>query len=365
MNYVDEFRNRDLVKGLAAQIAALASSLPEPVTFMEVCGTHTMSIYQYGIRSLLPPQVRLISGPGCPVCVTPIDYVDKAVAYARRPDTIVATFGDMLRVPGSTSSLMQERATGADVRIVYSSLDALALAEKNPFKKVVFLGVGFETTAPTVAGSIVTAAARRVSNYFVLSAHKTIPVPMQILSSDPELGIDGYMCPAHVSAVIGANAYRFLAEEHKVPCVVTGFEPADVMHGVWMLVRQLAEKRSQVEIQYSRFVTWEGNLKALALLNEVFTPAATPWRGIGVIPRSGLEISAKYAAYDAEKALPVQAEEPREFQGCLCGEILKGKVVPNQCPLFGDACTPETPVGACMVSSEGSCAAAYKYGQTI
>jgi hydrogenase expression/formation protein HypD len=363
MNYMDEFRNRDIVKGLAARIAALAAGLSEPVTFMEVCGTHTMSIYQYGIRSLLPPQVRLISGPGCPVCVTPIGYVDQAVAYARRPDTVVATFGDMLRVPGSTSSLMQERAKGADVRIVYSTLDAVALAERNPEKKVVFLGVGFETTAPTIAGSILTAASRGVTNYFVLAAHKTIPIPMQVLSSDPELGIGGYICPAHVSTIIGGNAYRFLAEELGVPCVLTGFEPADVMHGVAMLVKQIVEKRCEVEIQYSRFVSWEGNRKAQALLAEVFTPADTAWRGIGVIPGSGLAIAEKYAAYDAEKALPVEVEEPREPLGCLCGEVLKGKVSPCECPLFGNACTPENPVGACMVSSEGSCAAAYKYGR--
>jgi hydrogenase expression/formation protein HypD len=363
MNYMDEFRNRDIVRGLAGQIAEMAARLSKPVTFMEVCGTHTMSIYQFGIRSLLPANVRLISGPGCPVCVTPIDYVDKAVAYARLPETIVATFGDMLRVPGSTSSLMQERARGADIRIVYSTLDAVALAEKNPGKKVIFLGVGFETTAPTIAGSIKTAASRGLTNYFVLAAHKTIPVPMQVLSSDPELGIDGYICPAHVSAIIGADAYRFLAKEHGVPCVVTGFEPADVMHGVSMLVRQIVEKRSEVEIQYSRFVTWEGNRKAQALLEEVFTPADTAWRGIGVIPQSGLVIAEKYAAFDAEKSIPVEVEESREAKGCMCGEVLKGKVAPNDCPLFGKVCTPEEPVGACMVSSEGSCAAAYKYGQ--
>ena len=363
MNYMDEFRNRDIVKGLAAQIIRLTAGRSEPMTFMEVCGTHTMSIYQYGIRSLLPPQVRLISGPGCPVCVTPVGYVDKAVAYARQPETIITTFGDMLRVPGSSSSLMQERARGADVRIVYSTLDAVALAEKNPGKRVIFLGVGFETTAPTIAGSILTAASRGLANYFVLAAHKTIPIPMQVLSADPELGIDGYICPAHVSAIIGADAYRFLAKEQGVPCVVTGFEPADLIHGVEMLVRQIVEKRSDVEIQYSRFVTREGNVKAQAILKEVFTPADAAWRGLGVIPGSGLDISEKYAAFDAEKAVPVEVEEAREPKGCLCGEVLKGKVAPSDCPLFGKACTPEDPVGACMVSSEGSCAAAYKYGQ--
>lgn len=365
MKYSDEFKNRDIVKGLAAEIAKLAGRLSEPVTFMEVCGTHTMSIYQYGIRSLLPPQVRLISGPGCPVCVTPIGYVDKAVAYARLPETIIATFGDMLRVPGSTSSLMQERARGADVRIVYSTLDAVSLAEKNPGKKVVFLGVGFETTAPTIAASILTAASRGIRNYFVLAAHKTIPIPMQVLSSDPDLAISGYICPAHVSAIIGANAYRFLAEEHGIPCVVTGFEPADVMQGVAMLVRQIVEKRSEVEIQYSRFVTWEGNRKAQAILADFFVPGDTAWRGIGVIPGSGLNIAEKYGAFDAEKMIPVEVEEPREAVGCLCGEVLKGKVAPADCPLFGTACTPESPVGACMVSTEGSCAAAYKYGEVL
>ncbi|MEI8354559.1 MAG: hydrogenase formation protein HypD [Deltaproteobacteria bacterium] len=363
MNYRDEFRDRDIVKGLAARIARLTADRSEPITLMEVCGTHTMSIYQYGIRRLLPPQVRLISGPGCPVCVTPVGYLDKVVAYARQPETIITTFGDMLRVPGSSSTLMLERARGADVRIVYSTLDALALAERNPGKRVIFLGVGFETTAPTIAASILTAASRGVTNYFVLAAHKTIPIPMQLLSADPELGIDGYLCPAHVSAIIGADAYRFLAEENGVPCVVTGFEPADVMQGVEMLVRQVVEKRSEVEIQYSRFVTREGNPKAQAMLLEVFTQADAAWRGIGVIPGSGLDIAEKFAAFDVERGFPVEVEVPSEPGGCLCGEVLKGKVAPSDCPLFGKACTPEEPVGACMVSSEGSCAAAHRYGQ--
>ncbi len=362
MNCTEEFRSREIVRGLAARIARLTADLDKPLTFMEVCGTHTMAIYQYGLRSLLPPQVRLISGPGCPVCVTPVDYVDRAVAYARRPQTIVATFGDMLRVPGSSSSLMQERAKGADVRIVYSTLDAVALAVKHPEKQVVFLGVGFETTAPTVAGSILAAARQGLENYFVLAAHKTIPVPMQVLSADPDLGIDGYLCPAHVSTVIGGDAYRFLAKEHGLPCVVTGFEPGDILQGVAMLVAQKVENRREVEIQYRRFVTAEGNSKARQLLAEVFTPVDSAWRGLGVIPHSGLAIRGKYGAFDAEKALAVEVEEPREAPGCRCGEVLKGKLMPCDCPLFGTTCTPEEPVGACMVSSEGSCAAAYKYG---
>ncbi|MRR58362.1 MAG: hydrogenase formation protein HypD [Deltaproteobacteria bacterium] len=360
---LDEFRNRELVRGLAELIARLAEGWDKPLAFMEVCGTHTMSIYQFGLRSLLPAGVQLISGPGCPVCVTPVGYVDRAVAYARQPGTIIATFGDMLRVPGSTSSLMQERALGADIRIVYSPLDALALAGKNPEKRVIFLGVGFETTAPTIAGTILSAASRGVDNFFILAAHKVIPLPMSILSDDPELVIDGYLCPAHVSAIIGAEAYRFLAEEHGVPCVVTGFEPADILQGVAMLVKQVVEGRSTVENQYRRFVLPEGNPKAKELLTRVFVPSDAAWRGLGVIPGSGLAIAPEFARFDAEKVLPVTVEEPREPEGCCCGEVLKGKITPFDCPLFGTACTPEQPVGACMVSSEGSCAAAYKYGQ--
>ena len=363
MNYQDEFRDRSVVLGLAARIGELVAGRTEPMTFMEVCGTHTMSIYQYGLRPLLPPQVRLISGPGCPVCVTPNGYVDRAVALCRLPGVTVATFGDMVRVPGSSSSLIEERARGADVRIVYSPLDAVALAVKNPDRKVVFLGVGFETTAPTIAGSILAAKRQGLTNYFVLAAHKTIPIPMEVLASDPELKVDGYLCPAHVSVVIGADAYRFLAEERGVPCVVTGFEPVDVMQGVEMLARQVVEGKPRVEIQYSRVVKREGNRKAQAVIAEVLTPFDAPWRGIGVIPGSGLRIADAYAEFDAEKAIPVAVEETREHAGCLCGEILKGKVTPFDCPLFAGACTPESPVGACMVSSEGTCAAAYKYGQ--
>jgi hydrogenase expression/formation protein HypD len=363
MNYMDEYRDRSIVLGLAAQIRELAAGRKTPMTFMEVCGTHTMAIYQYGIRSLLPPGVRLISGPGCPVCVTPNGFLDKAVAYCRRPDTIIATFGDMVRVPGSSTSLMAERARGADLRIVYSPLDAVKLAAGNPGKTVIFLGVGFETTAPTIAGSILAAAAKGLANYFVLAAHKTIPIPMEILSADPELAIDGYICPPHVSAIIGADAFQRLSGEQGVPCVVTGFEPVDVMQGVSMLVRQVTAGESRVENQYSRVVKAEGNRKAQAVIAEVFSPCDAEWRGIGTIPGSGLEINSRYAAYDAEKVMPIAVEETREPPGCRCGEILKGKISPFDCPLFDSVCTPEAPVGACMVSSEGTCAAAYKYGR--
>jgi hydrogenase expression/formation protein HypD len=363
MNYIDEYRDRDIVRGLATEIADLTAGREQSMTFMEVCGTHTMAIYQYGIRSLLPPAVRLISGPGCPVCVTPNGYMDRAIAYSRLPETIIATFGDMVRVPGSSSSLMEERARGGDIRIVYSPLDAVALAQKNPGKVVIFLGVGFETTAPTIAGSILTAVERGVDNYFVYTAHKTIPIPMAVLSADPELAIDGYICPAHVSAIIGADAYNDLAEKQKIPCVVTGFEPVDVMKGVEMLVRQVVEGRSDVEIEYTRVVKQEGNRKAREVLARVFTPCDAEWRGLGTIPGSGLEISAPYASFDAEKVIPVEVEELKEHHGCRCGDILKGKVSPFDCPLFATVCTPEAPVGTCMVSSEGTCAAAYKYGR--
>ncbi len=362
MNYQDEFRDRELVAGLAERIRLLTLGMERPLTFMEVCGTHTMAIYQYGLRTLLPPQVRLISGPGCPVCVTPNDYLDRAVALARLPDVTIATFGDMLRVPGSRSSLMEERAKGADIRIVYSPLDAVALATKNPERRVVFLGVGFETTAPAIAGSILTARSKGVTNYFVLATHKTIPGPMALLSADPELAIDGYLCPAHVSAIIGADAYLPLAERG-IPCVVTGFEPADVLQGVELLVRQVKEGRHQVENQYRRVVSREGNRKAQEIIRQLFVPADAAWRGMGILPGSGLVIAPEFREYDAQAMIPVTVEPPVEHPGCRCGEILRGKVSPFDCPLFGGLCTPETPVGACMVSSEGTCAAAYKYGR--
>ncbi len=363
MNYQDEFRRRELVQGLAERLRRHVAGYDGIMTFMEVCGTHTMAIYRYGLRSLLPKQIRLISGPGCPVCVTPNSYLDRAVALSRRPHTIITTFGDMMRVPGSSSSLLEERATGGDIRIVYSPLDAVAVAERNPDKQVVFLGVGFETTAPAVAAGILTAKAKGVGNFFVLAAHKTIPQAMQVLTADPELALDGYICPAHVSAIIGAAAYKPLAAEFHTPCVVTGFEPADVLQGVLMLAGQVVSGTSRVEIQYSRVVSAKGNLKAQAILGQLFDPCDASWRGIGVIPGSGLEINERYAAFDAEKMLPVAVEPLKEETGCACGEILKGKLSPAECSLFGTVCTPEKPVGACMVSSEGSCAAAYRYGE--
>jgi hydrogenase expression/formation protein HypD len=362
MKHQSEYRDPALamlqLQALRQALAGCARSM----TFMEVCGTHTMAIYQHGIRSLLPDHIRLISGPGCPVCVTPVGYVDHAVALSRRPGTMIATFGDMVRVPGSSSCLLYEQARGAAIRIVYSPLDAVALAEKNPDSAVVFLGVGFETTAPTVAGAILTAAGKDLDNFYVLCSHKTMPGAMAALAADPELQVDGYLCPAHVSAIIGANAYQPLVDAYRVPCVVTGFEPLDVLQGVLMLARQRVAGQAMVEIQYRRVVKPQGNPKAKALLNLVFEPCDSRWRGIGDIPGSGLQLRHEYTRFDAAQQLPVATEPPVEHGGCLCGEILKGKASPRDCPLFRTTCTPEDPVGACMVSNEGTCAAEYKYG---
>jgi hydrogenase expression/formation protein HypD len=363
MKFHDEFRDRQLVTIMADNIRRMAAKLKQPVNFMEVCGTHTMSIYQYGIRSLLPENVRLVSGPGCPVCVTPVGYVDAALACTADSNNIVATFGDMLRVPGSSSSLMEQRALGADVRIVYSPLDAVALAKAHPERRVVFLGVGFETTAPAVAASILELARLGLSNYCVLASHKTMPVPMELLTADPELNLNGYLCPAHVSTVIGGKAYLPLAEKYHIPCVVTGFEPADVMQGIEMLLAQVLADEIRVEIQYKRAVTWEGNPKAQAILERVFIPCDAAWRGLGMLPGSGLRIRSELAAFDAEKVLDLSVREGEENAACRCGDVLKGKLSPFDCPLFAGICTPEAPVGACMVSSEGTCAAAYKYGR--
>ncbi len=362
MKHQNEYRDPELAKLQLQAIRQTIADFDGTMTFMEVCGTHTMAIYQHGIRSLLPEQVRLFSGPGCPVWVSPVGFVDQAVALARRPNTIIATFGDMVRVPGSSSSLLHEQARGATIKIVYSPLDAVALAEKNPDSEVVFLGVGFETTTPTVAGAILTADQKNLDNFYVLCSHKTMPGPMAALAGDPELQVDGYLCPAHVSAIIGANAYRPLVDAYQVPCVVTGFEPLDVLQGVLMLTRQVVAGEARVETQYRRVVKPEGNRRAQQLLSQVFEPCDARWRGIGDIPESGLQLRSEFARFDAVIQLPVEVEEPVEHKGCLCGEILKGKVRPNDCPLFRTVCTPEDPVGACMVSSEGTCAAEYKYG---
>ncbi|WP_029915198.1 hydrogenase formation protein HypD [Pelobacter seleniigenes] len=362
MTQSSAYRDPAVAAGLLDRIRDKAATFARPVTLMEVCGTHTMAIHEHGLRGLLPAGIRLVSGPGCPVCVTPIDYVDQALALCRLPDTIITTFGDMVRVPGSQTSLLEEKARGADIRIVYSALDAVSLARHNPDRQVVFLGVGFETTAPTVAGAILQAQQAGLDNFSVLCAHKTMPAPMQALSADPDLQVDGYLCPAHVSAIIGADAYTELTTRYRVPCVVTGFEPLDILQGVDMLVSQIVGGIARVENQYCRYVKNAGNPRAQQLLTQVFEPCDARWRGLGLITASGLQIRAAYSFFDAAQRFGVTVAPAAEPLGCRCGEILKGKLGPRDCPLFGQRCTPATPVGACMVSSEGTCAAEYKYG---
>jgi hydrogenase expression/formation protein HypD len=330
---------------------------------MEVCGTHTMAIYRHGIKSILPSTLKLLSGPGCPVCVTPNRYLDYAIALSHQDGVIITTFGDMINVPGSSSTLVKERAAGADIRTVYSPLDALAIAQQNPDNKIIFLAVGFETTSPTIAGTIVEAEQRNVSNFFISCAHKRIPPAMQLLVEDPELHIDGFICPAHVSAIIGSAAYEFLAQDYAKPCVITGFEPLDVLQGILMLLQQILDNKPQVETQYSRVVKHQGNTTALKLVAEVFVNTDSLWRGLGLVSESGLALSGAYARYNAESVFTVNAEEEREHSGCLCGEVIKGKIEPEACGLFRNICTPVNPVGPCMVSQEGTCATHYKYGE--
>ncbi len=359
MKFIDEFRSGDIARLVVQSIRN--TNLPRRLSLMEVCGTHTMAIARYGIKRLLPDTITLISGPGCPVCVTPNPFVDRAAALARMPGTTIATFGDMVRVPGSSTSLERERAAGRDVRIVYSTLDALQLAASHPDRKIVFLGIGFETTAPTVAVSILEARKRKLNNYFVLCSHKVMPPAMDAISKG-DVHVDGYLCPGHVSAIIGTRSYENLVRRYGIGCVVSGFESLDILRSIFLLVKQAQENRPRVEIEYSRAVKPEGNPKAMAMLNEVLEPADAEWRGLGTIPLSGLKIRDAFSEWDAERRIPVDVEPSREQEGCRCGDVLCGKLKPHDCPLFGNACTPEAPVGACMVSSEGTCAAYFRFG---
>ncbi|HDZ90958.1 MAG: hydrogenase formation protein HypD [Deltaproteobacteria bacterium] len=358
MKYIDEYRDGTVARALSNKIRALST---RKIRLMEICGTHTMAIFRHGIRTLLPDTVELVSGPGCPVCVTAMEEIDRAVKLARFPGAIVTTFGDMLRVPGSESSLQYEQAQGADVRMVYSTFDALTCATQNPDHHVVFLGIGFETTAPTVAAAIKTAHEGGYSNFSVLSAHKLLPPAMDALLSGGDLNVDGFICPGHVTTIIGTSSYEKVVKEYHTPCVVVGFEPVDILQGILMLVEQIEGGRAQVEIQYTRGVNPEGNTGALQMLDQIFTPCDSPWRGLGRIPESGLAIREKYSAIDAGKRFNLEVPPAREPAGCLCAEILRGAVRPPDCRLFRRACTPQTPVGPCMVSSEGTCAAYFKY----
>ena len=352
------FKDPALARGLIESIQALA---PESATLMEVCGTHTVAIARNGIRGLMPEGVRLASGPGCPVCVTSNRDIDKVIALARVPEVTIATFGDMTRVPGSTSSLLAEQAAGRSVEIVYSPLDALRLAQENPTRQIVFVGVGFETTTPLVAMAIKRARAMGLTNFTVYGAHKNMPGALEVIINDPALKLDALILPGHVSTIIGAEPYRFLAEKYGIPGVITGFEPVDVLQGIAMIMRQLHEGRAEIEIAYARGVMPEGNPVALAAIDEVFETCSATWRGLGEIPGSGYRIREEFADFDAMRRFQPDVEEVREHKGCRCGDVLRGIMAPSECPLFRTVCTPENPVGPCMVSSEGSCAAYYRY----
>jgi len=359
MKYIDEYRDTDLGKALIKRISSISK---RPIKLMEFCGGHTVSIMKHGIRQLLPPTIRMLSGPGCPVCVTPVADIDKAVALARMPGIIIATFGDMVRVPGSGSTLQKEKADGADVRIVYSTQDAIEIARQNPLKSVVFIGVGFETTAPTVAASVLEAANEGLCNYYILSLHKLTPPVMKALLTSREIELDGIICPGHVSAITGSKPYEFIGAEHNISAVISGFEPLDILLAVEMLVKQIEEGRHVLENAYPRVVRYEGNRQAIDIMNEVFDAADSTWRGIGIVPDSGLRLKDKYSAFDSEKIFDIEPTDVKEHSGCICGDILRGVKGPHDCKLFGSVCDPGHPVGPCMVSAEGTCSAYYLYG---
>lgn len=352
------FKDPQLARGLIDSIAKLA---PQDATIMEVCGTHTVAIARNGIRNLMPDGLHLASGPGCPVCVTANKDIDTVIALTRQPNVTIATFGDMTRVPGSTSSLLKEQAAGRSVDIVYSPLDALRLAEEQPNREIVFVGVGFETTTPLVAMAIKRAEAAGLKNFSVFVAHKNMPGALEAIINDPKLEVDALILPGHVSTIIGAEPYQFLADRYGIPGVITGFEPVDVLQGIAMIMRQLHEGRAEIEIAYARGVMPKGNPVARAAIEEVFETCPATWRGLGEIPDSGYRIREQYAAFDAVRRFAPKVEPTQDPKGCRCGDILRGIMAPSECPLFRVVCTPENPVGPCMVSSEGSCAAYYRY----
>lgn len=358
LKHIEEYRDSKISKSLIERIHHISR---RPIRLMEVCGTHTVSIFRSGIRSVLPQTIALLSGPGCPVCVTDQKEIDAFIELSRIDDVIVTTFGDLMRVPGSVSSLEKERAAGRDIRVVYSTFDALAVAQKHPDKQVVFLGVGFETTAPTIAASIQQAGRLKLENYAVISAHKLVPPALEALMDMEDVEIDGFILPGHVSVIIGVDAYRPFFDKYNIPCVVAGFEPADILQAINRLSEMIETASPGLENAYPRAVTNEGNSKARRILNDIFEPADACWRAIGPIARSGLKIRDAFAAHDALKRYDIQVPHSKIPSGCACGEILIGKKNPPECKLFRKVCTPMDPVGPCMVSTEGTCAAYYKY----
>jgi hydrogenase expression/formation protein HypD len=362
MKYIDEFRDPELAKTLLKRIEGRST---RPVRLMEFCGGHTHAIMRYGLRGLLPALVELRSGPGCPVCVTANADLDRAIALAEVPGLILTTFGDMIRVPGSSRTLQDAKAGGADVRVVYSALDALQMARQNPERPVVFLGVGFETTAPTIAAAMLQAEAEGLDNFSVLSLHKLTPPATRAILEAGDVALDGVIGPGHVTTIIGADAWGFLPEEYGVPVAVAGFEPLDILQAVAELVEMAENGRPAVSNSYARSVTWQGNPTALAVLDRVFQPGPATWRGLGPVPDSGLAIREAFARLDAGRLFEVDPGPTLEHRGCRCGDVLRGTVLPPECPLFGRACTPARPIGPCMVSAEGACAAYYQFGQDL
>jgi hydrogenase expression/formation protein HypD len=358
MKYLDEYRDAGAAHKYAREIARVTT---RPWTLMEVCGGQTHAIVKFGLDELLPKQITLIHGPGCPVCVTPVELIDKALEIVSRRDVIFCSFGDMLRVPGSSTDLLAVKASGGDVRMMYSPLDAVKLAEQNPDKEVVFFGVGFETTAPTTAMAVYQAAKAGLKNFSLLVSHVLVPPAMEAILSSSDCRVQAFLAAGHVCAVMGYEEYVPLAAKYNVPIVVTGFEPVDILQGVLMCVEQLETGRAEVENQYSRAVRREGNRPAQRLIREVFRVIPRKWRGVGEIPRSGLGLSEAYRVFDAEQRFGVAGLKVEEASECLSGLVLQGKIKPNECPAFGARCTPEHPLGATMVSAEGACAAYYRY----
>ena len=363
MRYLDEFRDPQLARSLSTQIAALA----EPgrrYKIMEICGGHTHTIYKHGIEDHLPETVELVHGPGCPVCVIPMGRVDDGMSIASQPNVIFTCFGDMMRVPGSAGSLLDAKAEGADVRFVYSPLDALKIARTNPEKEVVFFAIGFETTAPSTALTLMRARAEGIKNFSVMCNHVTIVPPLRALLESPDLRLDAFIGPGHVSTVVGCRPYEFIPADYGQPVVVAGFEPLDLLQSIYMIMKQLTEGRAEVENQYGRAVVWDGNVRALEVLQEVFELRPFfEWRGLGFISQSALRLSDDFADFDAELRFSVPGVRVADPKACQCGEVLKGVIKPWECKVFGTACTPETPIGTCMVSSEGACAAYYNFGR--
>jgi hydrogenase expression/formation protein HypD len=358
LKHIAEYRDAEISQKLIQKIKSISK---KQVRLMEVCGTHTVSIFRSGIRSVLPQTVSLLSGPGCPVCVTDQAEIDAFIELARIDDVIITTFGDLMRVPGTKSSLQKESAGGQDIRVVYSTFDALEIAKKNPDKQVVFLGVGFETTAPTIAASIFSATQINVTNFSVISAHKLVPPALEALMASEEVKIDGFILPGHVSVIIGLKAYQPFFDQYQVPCVVSGFEPVDILQAISILVEMIESQRPGLDNAYTRAVTIEGNTKAQDMLNEIFEAADVCWRGIGMIPQSGLKIREQFSGHNAEKIFEIHVGDAKTPKGCACGEILIGTKTPPECALYKKVCTPMDPVGPCMVSTEGTCAAYYKY----